>query len=124
MEVHRFYTFMPIQFTNLTSKQKNIVKESTFYVRKAHSAYVYSNTYTEYYNNLNELWSMLSNNYWTKLETIEDHEDETCIVYFDMYCNIHSGDTILLHNCIHCETHYNVDADYNTYNDDSLIKWE
>lgn len=87
MEVHRFYTYAPVKYKTKNAIDDTIENKYTLYVKRVHSAYIYPQTYFIYYDNLFALWNTLSDNDGEKLETIEDHYEETTIVYFDKYSN-------------------------------------
>lgn len=87
MEVHRFYTYAPIEYKTKNAIDDTIENKYTFYVKRLHSAYIYPETYLKYYNDLLALWNILSENDGEKLETIEDHDEETTIVHFDKNSN-------------------------------------
>lgn len=72
MECHNFYTHSKISFTK--NVHPDLYKYS-FYMKEYHIAYLYNDTYKKYYDNMFELWNILSKNNGNKLETIEDDPD-------------------------------------------------
>jgi hypothetical protein len=94
MKVCRVYSYSPVQFPHKDIKVFNELKKYAFYIRIPHSIYIYDETYELYKNNIYGLYDMLKDGNCEKYETIDDHNDDYELFYYDDNAS-HDGEDIL-----------------------------